>query len=57
MEIGLLILALVVMLLGIIIIAKTAVVVPQQSAYVVERLGRYAGTLHAAFTFLRHSLM
>lgn len=52
MEIGLLILALVVMLLGIIIIAKTAVVVPQQSAYVVERLGRYAGTLHAGFHIL-----
>jgi regulator of protease activity HflC (stomatin/prohibitin superfamily) len=52
MEIGLLILALVVMLLGIIVIAKTAVVVPQQSAYVVERLGRYAGTLHAGFHIL-----
>jgi regulator of protease activity HflC (stomatin/prohibitin superfamily) len=52
MEIGLLILALVVMLVGIIIIAKTAVVVPQQSAYVVERLGRYAGTLHAGFHIL-----
>lgn len=52
MEIGLLILALVVMLLGIIIIAKTAVVVPQQSAYVVERLGRYAGTLQAGFHIL-----
>ncbi len=52
MEIGLLILALVVMLLGIIIIAKTAVVVPQQSAYVVERLGRFAGTLHAGFHIL-----
>jgi regulator of protease activity HflC (stomatin/prohibitin superfamily) len=35
-----------------IIIAKTAVVVPQQSAYVVERLGRYAGTLGAGFHFL-----
>jgi regulator of protease activity HflC (stomatin/prohibitin superfamily) len=52
MEIGLLILALVVMLIGIIIIAKTAVVVPQQSAYVVERLGRFAGTLHAGFHIL-----
>jgi regulator of protease activity HflC (stomatin/prohibitin superfamily) len=48
-----------------IIIAKTAVVVPQQSAYVVERLGRYSGTLQAGFHMLmpfvdtiryRHSL-
>jgi regulator of protease activity HflC (stomatin/prohibitin superfamily) len=46
-------------------IAKTAVVVPQQSAYVVERLGRYHGTLSAGFHVLlpfvdtiryRHSL-
>jgi regulator of protease activity HflC (stomatin/prohibitin superfamily) len=57
----LLILALVVLL----IIAKTAVVVPQQNAYVIERLGRYAGTLGAGFHVLlpfidviryRHSL-
>lgn len=39
-------------LLVLIILAKTAVVVPQQSAYVVERLGRYAGTLHAGFHIL-----
>ena len=37
----LLVLAIVVL----IVIAKTAVVVPQQNAYVVERLGRYSGTL------------
>jgi regulator of protease activity HflC (stomatin/prohibitin superfamily) len=46
-------------------IAKTAVVVPQQSAYIVERLGRYHGTLGAGFHVLlpfvdtiryRHSL-
>jgi regulator of protease activity HflC (stomatin/prohibitin superfamily) len=46
-------------------IAKTAVVVPQQSAYVVERLGRYYATLAAGFHVLlpfvdtiryRHSL-
>jgi regulator of protease activity HflC (stomatin/prohibitin superfamily) len=46
-------------------LAKTAVVVPQQSAYVVERLGRYAGTIEAGFHILtpfvdviryRHSL-
>src|SRR5436190_6067448 len=48
-----------------VIVAKTAVVVPQQSAYVVERLGKYAGTLDAGFHILlpffdviryRHSL-
>ena len=47
------------------IVAKTAVVVPQQNAYVVERLGRYHGTLGAGFHILlpfvdviryRHSL-
>src|SRR6188474_3102412 len=38
--------------LVIIIVAKTAVVVPQQSAYVVERLGRYSGTLSAGFHIL-----
>src|SRR6187551_3484356 len=51
--------------LVLIIIAKTAIVVPQQSAYVVERLGRYSGTLSAGFHVLlpfvdtiryRHSL-
>ncbi len=35
-----------------IIIAKTAVVVPQQSAFVVERLGRFSGVLDAGFHFL-----
>jgi regulator of protease activity HflC (stomatin/prohibitin superfamily) len=35
-----------------IIIAKTALVVPQQSAYVVERLGRFSGTLDAGFHIL-----
>jgi regulator of protease activity HflC (stomatin/prohibitin superfamily) len=52
-------------LLMIIVLAKTAVVVPQQSLFVVERLGRYAGTLDAGFHILipfldairyRHSL-
>jgi regulator of protease activity HflC (stomatin/prohibitin superfamily) len=37
---------------ALIIVAKTAVVVPQQSAYVVERLGRYSGTLSAGFHIL-----
>src|SRR5918997_986652 len=49
----------------IVVVAKTAVVVPQQSAYVVERLGKYSGTLGAGFHILvpfmdviryRHSL-
>jgi regulator of protease activity HflC (stomatin/prohibitin superfamily) len=39
-------------LLFFIVLAKTAVVVPQQNAYVVERLGRYAGTLDAGFHIL-----
>jgi regulator of protease activity HflC (stomatin/prohibitin superfamily) len=47
------------------VIARTAIVVPQQSAYVVERLGRYSKTLSAGFHILlpfietiryRHSL-
>ncbi|MFN7919051.1 MAG: stomatin-like protein [Bryobacteraceae bacterium] len=42
----------VLMILALIILAKTAVVVPQQSAYVVERLGRYSGTLEAGFHIL-----
>jgi regulator of protease activity HflC (stomatin/prohibitin superfamily) len=51
--------------LAIIILYKTAVVVPQQAAFVVERLGRYSGTLQAGFHILtpfvdviryRHSL-
>jgi regulator of protease activity HflC (stomatin/prohibitin superfamily) len=39
-------------ILVVIILAKTAVVVPQQNAFVVERLGRYAGTLGAGFHIL-----
>ncbi len=38
--------------LVLVIVSKTAIVVPQQSAYVVERLGRYAGTLDAGFHLL-----
>jgi regulator of protease activity HflC (stomatin/prohibitin superfamily) len=34
------------------IIARTAVVVPQQHAYVVERLGRFSGVLDAGFHIL-----
>jgi regulator of protease activity HflC (stomatin/prohibitin superfamily) len=42
----------VIALLALIVIAKTAVVVPQQSAYVVENLGRYSRTLQAGFHIL-----
>ena len=61
-------LVIVAIVLGIVIlvaIAKTAVVVPQQSAFVVERLGRFSGVLQAGFHVLipfvdviryRHSL-
>lgn len=49
MEVLLLIVAFMVVLVGVVVIAKSVVVVPQQSAYVVERLGKYAGTLHAGF--------
>ena len=37
-------------ILAIIIFAKTAIVVPQQSAYVVERLGRFAECSRPAST-------
>ena len=62
---GGLVLVFVLALLVLIVIAKTAIVVPQQSAYVVERLGRYHATLGAGFHILwpffdsiryRHSL-
>jgi regulator of protease activity HflC (stomatin/prohibitin superfamily) len=49
---GGLIVAFVLALLVIIVIAKTAVVVPQQNAYVVERLGKYSGILNAGFHIL-----
>ena len=49
---GGLIVVFVLILLAAIVLSKTAIVVPQQSAYVVERLGRYAGTLGAGFHIL-----
>ena len=57
--------AITIAIIAIIIIAKTAVVVPQQSAYVIESLGKYSRTLRAGFHILipffervayRHSL-
>src|SRR5580698_10533203 len=52
-------------IVAVIVIARTATVVPQQSAYVIENLGKYSRTLHAGFHILipfvervayRHSL-
>ncbi|MEW6269317.1 MAG: stomatin-like protein [Thermodesulfobacteriota bacterium] len=62
---GVLTVVVVLAILVAIVIAKTAVVVPQQSAFVVERLGKYHSTLGAGFHILvpfvdviryRHSL-
>src|SRR5687767_6539037 len=62
---GGLIVIIVVAIMALVIVAKTAIVVPQQSAFVVERLGRFSGTLDAGFHILipfmdviryRHSL-
>jgi regulator of protease activity HflC (stomatin/prohibitin superfamily) len=62
---GALIVLLVVAVFVLFVVFKTAVVVPQQSAYVVERLGRYHATMNAGFHLLfpfidviryRHSL-
>ena len=59
------IVALVIAILVIVTLYKTAIVVPQQRAYVVERLGKYSRTLRAGFHILvpfieraayRHSL-
>jgi regulator of protease activity HflC (stomatin/prohibitin superfamily) len=47
-----LIVAVVALVLVVIVIAKTAVVVPQQNAFVVERLGKFAGTLEPGFHIL-----
>ena len=46
------IVSLVIALLALFIVYRTAVVVPQQSAYVVERLGRYHATMNAGFHIL-----
>lgn len=44
--------ALAITVLAVIILFKLAVVVPQQSAYVVERLGKFSRKLDAGFHFL-----
>ena len=41
-----------VVILAIVVIARTATVVPQQSAYVIENLGKYSRTLRAGFHIL-----
>ncbi len=65
MDQGTFLLALVVAAVAFVILFKTAIVVPQQSAFIVERLGKYAKTLQAGFHILvpgieriayRHSL-
>ncbi|MGB5489239.1 MAG: stomatin-like protein [Woeseiaceae bacterium] len=47
-----LIVSLAVVFVAIVILLKTAVVVPQQNAYVIERLGKYSKTLNAGFHIL-----
>ena len=47
-----LVVVLVIAALAVVILAKTATVVPQQSAYVVETLGRYSRTIQAGFHIL-----
>ena len=44
--------AIVVVFLVLIVIARTAIVVPQQSAYIVEYLGKYRKTIQAGFHIL-----
>src|SRR5579862_4193017 len=39
-------------LFAVVLVAKTATVVPQQSAYVIEYLGKYSRTLQAGFHIL-----
>jgi regulator of protease activity HflC (stomatin/prohibitin superfamily) len=62
---GTLVVVVLLAIFALIVVARTAVVVPQQSAYVVERLGRFSGVLGAGFHILipfmdviryRHSL-
>ena len=46
------IVAAVLALVAMVVIVKTAVVVPQQNAYIIENLGRYSRTLTAGFNIL-----
>ena len=65
MDQGTFLLALVVAAVAVVILFKTAIVVPQQSAFIIERLGKYSKTISAGFHILvpgveriayRHSL-
>src|SRR5512140_284423 len=47
-----LVIAIVLAIFAIVVVVKTAVVVPQQNAFVVERLGRFSGVLDAGFHVL-----
>jgi regulator of protease activity HflC (stomatin/prohibitin superfamily) len=52
MDQGLFLLVLVIAAVAFTILVKTAIVVPQQSAFIVERLGKYSSTLSAGFHIL-----
>jgi len=52
LDLSILFAALAVVVLVVFVIARTAVIVPQQSAYVIERLGKYSKTLRAGFHIL-----
>jgi len=52
MDQGIFLLVLVIAALAFVVLLKTAIVVPQQSAFIVERLGKYSSTLHAGFHIL-----
>ncbi len=49
MDISVLVLLVFLAIVGIVVLAKTAIIVPQQSAYVMEMLGRYQATYQAGF--------
>jgi regulator of protease activity HflC (stomatin/prohibitin superfamily) len=51
-DVSVLIAVLAVVALVVFVIARTAVIVPQQSAYVIETLGKYSKTLRAGFHIL-----
>ena len=51
MDVGFIVAA-VLAIVAIVVVIKTAVVVPQQNAYIIENLGRYSRTLGAGFNIL-----
>jgi regulator of protease activity HflC (stomatin/prohibitin superfamily) len=52
MDQGIFLLVLVIAAVAFVVLLKTAIVVPQQSAFIVERLGKYSSTLNAGFHIL-----